>query len=286
MIRQPPRSTQSRSSAASDVYKRQVDLSHEISPQQLFPGDPGIQILSQGIFSYVAGLLFSFGNTASVFSGAYIIYSSVHKILGYCYKVLVLREAHGWTKDILFCCCSDFLQMRKYRADYRTARMNESLYEDPRHLRRPPSEGADASDSSRLLGEPESILKKEKNPPKYDHERWSRLEQMDTDLRNHYQRPGVSQSTYFSNASCPSEHLYSYPRSRSTLPRVSVTAPTTPTPDRVVQSPNPGGLSRNVSFAALPVTTESTLSSVTTALPTAMAPLYPSLSKKTDQTQV
>ena len=120
-----------------------VDLSHEISPQQLFPGDPGIQILSHGILSYVAGLLFSFGNTASVFIGAYIIYSFVHKVLGYCYKVLVLREAHGWTREIFFCCCSDFLQMRKYRADYRTARANESVYETPRHYRRPPSKGAD-----------------------------------------------------------------------------------------------------------------------------------------------
>ena len=68
------------------------------------------------------GFLFSFGNTASVFIGAYILYTFAHKIIGYFYKVLVLREAHGWTKDILFCCCSDFLQMRKYRADYRTAR--------------------------------------------------------------------------------------------------------------------------------------------------------------------
>ena len=154
------------------------------------------------------------------------------------------------------------------------------------HYRRPPSEGADTSDSTRLLGEPESILKREKDPLKYDHERWSRLEQMDTDLRNHYQRPGVSQSTYFYNASCPSEHLYTYPKSKSPLPRASVTAPTTPTPGRVVQSPNPGGLTRNVSFAALPVTTESLPSSVTTALPTAMAPLYPTLTKKIDQTRV
>ena len=263
-----------------------MDLSHEISPQQLFPGDPGIQILSHGILSYVAGLLFSFGNTASVFIGAYILYSFVHKVLGYCYKVLVLREAQGWTKEILFCCCSDFLQMRKYRADYRTARANESVYKTPRHYRRPPSEGADAPDNTCLLGEPEGILKRDKDPLKYEHERWSHLEQMDTDLRNHYQRPGVSQSTYFSNASCPSEHLYTYPKSKSPLPRTSVTALTTPTPGRVVQSPNPGGLTRNVSFAALPLVTESLPSSVTTALPTAMAPLYPTLTKKIDQTRV
>ena len=50
-----------------------VDLSHEISPQQLFPGDPGIQALSHGILSYVTGFLFSFGNTASVFIRAYIL---------------------------------------------------------------------------------------------------------------------------------------------------------------------------------------------------------------------
>ena len=67
-----------------------VDLSHEISPQQLFPGDPGIQILSHGILSYVTGLLFSFGNTASVFIGAYILYTFTHKVIGYFYKVLVL----------------------------------------------------------------------------------------------------------------------------------------------------------------------------------------------------
>ena len=105
-----------------------VDLVHEISSQQLFPGDPGIQALSHGILSYVMGFLFSFGNTASVFIGVYILYTSAHKVIGYFYKVLVLREAHGWTKDILFYCCSDFLQMRKYRANYRTARTNEAEY--------------------------------------------------------------------------------------------------------------------------------------------------------------
>ena len=183
-----------------------MDLSHEISLQQLFPGDPGIQILSQGILSYVTGLLFSFGNTASVFIGAYILYSFIHKILGYFYKVLVLREAHGWTREVLFCCCSDFLQMRKYRADYRTA--NESEYGTRFHYRRPPSEGADSPDNAHLLGEPESILKQDKDPMKCERDPWSRLEQTDDELRNHYQRPETSQSTYFTNASCPSEHLY------------------------------------------------------------------------------
>ena len=59
---------------------------HEISSQQLFPGDPGIQALSHGILSYVMGFLFSFGNTASVFIGAYILYTFTHKIVGYFYK--------------------------------------------------------------------------------------------------------------------------------------------------------------------------------------------------------
>ena len=176
--------------------------------------------------------------------------------------------------------------MRKYRADYRTARANEYEYETPRHYHRPPSEGADAPDNTRLLGEPGSILKRDKDPIKYEHDRWSRLEQMDTDLRNHYQWPGISQSTYFSNTSCPSEHVYTYPKSKSPLPRTSVTAPTTPTPGRVVQLPNPGGLTRNVSFAALPLVSEPLPSSVTTALPAAMAPLYPTVTKKVDQTRV
>ena len=185
-----------------------MDITHEISPQQLFPGDPGIQALSHGILSYVTGFLFSFGNTASVFIGAYILYTLTHKILGYFYKVLVLREAHGWTKDILFCCCSDFLQMRKYRADYRTARADEAGYGAPRRRRRPPPEGSDCPDKAHLLGEPESILKKEKDPTKRERDPWSRLERVDSELRMHYQRPGASQTTYFSNASCPTEDLY------------------------------------------------------------------------------
>ena len=106
-----------------------MDISHEISSQQLFPGDPGIQALSHGILSYIMGFLFSFGNTASVFIGAYILYTLAHKILGYLYKVVVLREAHGWTREVLFCCCSDFLQMRKYRADYRSAKANAPGYD-------------------------------------------------------------------------------------------------------------------------------------------------------------
>ena len=122
------------------------DLAHDISLQQLFPGDPGI-------LSYVMGFLFSFGNTASVFIGAYILYTFAHKVIVYFYKVLVLREALGWTKEILFCCCSDFLQMRKYRADYRTAKANEAEYGARYPYRRPPSEGADSPNRTIIWSE-------------------------------------------------------------------------------------------------------------------------------------
>ena len=168
--------------------------------------------------------------------------------------------------------------MRKYRAVYRTARAYEAGYGAPRRRRRPPSEGSDSPDKAHLLGEPESILKGEKDPMKCERDPWSRLERMDNELRMHYQRPGTSQTTYFTNASCPSEDLYTYPKPRSTLPRVSVTAPSTPTARRV-QSSLPGPLTRNVSFAALPNTSGST-TSLTSALPAAMAPLYPTLAQK------
>ena len=170
--------------------------------------------------------------------------------------------------------------MRKYRADYRTARANEAGYGAQYHHRRPPSEGSDSPDKARLLSEPEGILKRDKDPMKCERDPWSRLEQMDDELRMHYQRPGASQSTYFTNASCPSEDLYTYPKPRSTLPRTSVTAPSTPTSGRV-QSPAPGRLTRNVSFAALPHVSEST-TSLASALPAAMAPLYPTLTRKSD----
>src|SRR5665213_1819299 len=49
MIRRPPRSTQSRSSAASDVYKRQLlqrapSNSHEIGTKDPTTGDHGIEV--------------------------------------------------------------------------------------------------------------------------------------------------------------------------------------------------------------------------------------------------
>src|SRR5450756_2750283 len=56
MIRRPPRSTQSRSSAASDVYKRQIHESEQILTQPAtnrllvtrpFDGDPGAQRVDQ-----------------------------------------------------------------------------------------------------------------------------------------------------------------------------------------------------------------------------------------------
>ena len=43
MIRRPPRSTLDRSSAASDVYKRQVDYNKNVS-FQIPEGGPGIEI--------------------------------------------------------------------------------------------------------------------------------------------------------------------------------------------------------------------------------------------------
>ena len=168
--------------------------------------------------------------------------------------------------------------MRKYRADYRTARADEAGYGAPRRRRRPPSEGSDCPDKAHLLSEPESILKKEKDPTKCERDPWSRLERVDSELQMHYQRPGASQTTYFTNASCPTEDLYTYPKPRSTLPRVSVTAPSTPTARRVL-SPLPGVLTRNVSFAALPNTSGST-TSLTSTLPVAMTPLYPTLAQK------
>ena len=115
---------------------------------------PGIQGLSHGILSYIMGFLFSFGNTVSVFIGAYIIYTMTHKILGYLYKVVVLREAHGWTREVLFCCCSDFLQMRKYRADYRSAKSNARGYDAGSLSRRPPSKGSDALKDQGCSGNP------------------------------------------------------------------------------------------------------------------------------------
>src|SRR5450756_3242899 len=42
MIRRPPRSTQSRSSAASDVYKRQVPLHHIFGSEELSRSAPAI----------------------------------------------------------------------------------------------------------------------------------------------------------------------------------------------------------------------------------------------------
>src|SRR5450756_3204227 len=56
MIRRPPRSTQSRSSAASDVYKRQVvyrgprDLVvQEVEEPELRPGDVRVAVESAGV---------------------------------------------------------------------------------------------------------------------------------------------------------------------------------------------------------------------------------------------
>src|SRR5665811_2577646 len=44
MIRRPPRSTRVRSSAASDVYKRQ-DFQHHFTPRELFKEDLGDKLI-------------------------------------------------------------------------------------------------------------------------------------------------------------------------------------------------------------------------------------------------
>src|SRR5450756_263792 len=62
MIRRPPRSTQSRSSAASDVYKRQIGYgAHAREPQRVVPFYPafiaGMNLvrLAQDAFSFLVG---------------------------------------------------------------------------------------------------------------------------------------------------------------------------------------------------------------------------------------
>ena len=85
---------------------------------------------------------------------AYILYTLAHKILGYLYKVIVLGEAHRWTREVLFCCCSDFLQMRKYRAVYLSAKSNARGYDAGSLSRRPPSKGSDALKDQGCSGNP------------------------------------------------------------------------------------------------------------------------------------
>ena len=153
--------------------------------------------------------------------------------------------------------------MRKYRADYRSAKANAPEYDTKTHHQRPPSEGSDAPERSRSIRSPNSILKQERDP-------WTRLERVADNLRMHYHRSEGSQaSTSFVHASCPSETFPSYP-SQPHSPQPSTTAQSTP---------NPGRLTRNVSFAALPLVPEAT-AALSATLPAAMAPLYPTLAKK------
>ena len=160
--------------------------------------------------------------------------------------------------------------MRKYRADYRSAKANTTGYNANPSPRRPPSEGSDAPERTRLLRESESILKLERDP-------WSRSvsrsERIDDNLRMHYHRSEGSQSsTQFEHASCPSDSFPAYPSSQPQSPQPSTTAPSTP---------SHGRLTRNVSFATLPLVPEAT-AALSATLPAAMMPLYPALVKKSD----
>ena len=100
--------------------------SSEIRAEDLFPRDPGIQALARGLFSYLFGFIHKFGEWASVFLGFYILGTFSTRVFNYAYRVFVLKEAHGFSKQLLLCCCPDILLFRKYREDYRASSLNQN----------------------------------------------------------------------------------------------------------------------------------------------------------------
>ena len=60
MIRRPPRSTQSRSSAASDVYKRQVQYAKRVVGRKMYGGQSThipMKVLSVGVLPLILSLI-------------------------------------------------------------------------------------------------------------------------------------------------------------------------------------------------------------------------------------
>ena len=90
----------------------------DVSSSQLFPNDPGLQILTRGLFYYVADFVYSFGHWSSIFLGTYVIFNFFSRLLQSMYRVLVLKDSHGFSAQMLLCLCPDFMMMRKYREDY------------------------------------------------------------------------------------------------------------------------------------------------------------------------
>ena len=122
-----------------------------INPGDLFPETPGFQALTKGLFSYIMDFIHSFGDWAAIFLGSYLIVNFTGRLFHYVYRLLVLKEAHGFSLQLFFCCCPELLMLRKYKEDYRQCRTNtEEPEENPPILKTPilnhqPTESANVS---------------------------------------------------------------------------------------------------------------------------------------------
>src|SRR5450756_3169878 len=81
MTRRPPRSTQSRSSAASDVYKRQHVLHHHIGPSAVF--ENVIDADDVGMFEHGRGAGIAQQTGAQKLALFGIVYPEVHRLNRY-----------------------------------------------------------------------------------------------------------------------------------------------------------------------------------------------------------
>lgn len=77
------------------------DTQHHVSPRALFPGNAGIQVLTQGLFSYLTSFLHSFGSAEVK---GYMLFNLCSPLPNYLYRVLVLKEPRAL--QLPFYCCN------------------------------------------------------------------------------------------------------------------------------------------------------------------------------------
>ena len=105
----------------TDQYQGSLQ-SDVVRPGQLFPNDPGFQVLTKGLLSCILEYVHSFGKGASIFLGLYMITNFFSHTMQAIYRILVLREVHGFTTQLWLCCCPDVMRTRRYRDDYKLSR--------------------------------------------------------------------------------------------------------------------------------------------------------------------
>jgi len=95
------------------------DADGALTIQSAFPETTIPHSWKEALFGRFLHFCHQWGETASILISLYILWRIISYFLSFIYRLIILKDVHGWSKELCWAPCADLFLMRNYHTNHR-----------------------------------------------------------------------------------------------------------------------------------------------------------------------